>query len=97
VKLLDGNDFVPRGLLDMHIYFRYHDAINFKYLHKKNTIVALSTNFGQGKIITSGKNERELDRNIKDAILTAFEVPSSYAREAKLHRVGEKQKEYALS
>ena len=42
-------------------------------------------------------DEKELDKNIKDAILTSFEIPSSYAKEAKIHRVGDGRKEYALA
>lgn len=48
--------------------------------------MARSTNFRYGSIITSGKDEQEVDRNIKDAILTSFEIPSAYSADAKLYK-----------
>ena len=97
IKVLLGNDSVPRGLFELNQYFRLHDPINFKYKKEGNTIVAISTNFRCGSIITSGRNDQELDRNIKDAILTSFEIPSPCVKEAKIYRVGNKKEEYALA
>ena len=58
----------------------------------------MSTNFRFGSIITSGKTREELDENIKDAILTSFDVPSAYAKEAAVKSVGEASKgAYALA
>lgn len=90
IKLLFGDIAVPRGLYEMNQYFRNNDAIEFKCIQKDNSIIATSTNFRHGSIITSGKNKKELEKNIKDAILTSFEVPSSYNKEAGIHRIGEK-------
>ncbi|OGD31509.1 hypothetical protein A3C91_01350 [Candidatus Azambacteria bacterium RIFCSPHIGHO2_02_FULL_52_12] len=97
IKAILGNKVVPRGLFELNEYFRHYNGINFRYEEKEGLIIALSTNFRFGSIITSGKDEKELDKNIKDAILTSFEIPSSYAKEAKIHRVGDGRKEYALA
>lgn len=96
IKFALGNKTVPRGLFELDQYFRLHDPITFRYEKKEGLIVALSTNFRFGSIVTSGKDEQELDKNIKDAILTSFEVPSSYAEEAKICKVGGERKEYAI-
>lgn len=82
VKALYGKGSVPRGLFDLHEYFRIYKQINFDFHQENGTIVAVSKDFKQGSIITSGIDKKELDQNIKDAILTAFSVPSSYASEA---------------
>ena len=47
--------------------------------------------------MTSGRDSQEVEERIKDAILTAFEVPSSYAREADLRRVDETKQGYAFA
>lgn len=41
-------------------------------------LVARSTNLDNKEIITSGRSLEELDHNIKDAIFTAFHVPTHY-------------------
>lgn len=97
IKFALGSKIVPRGLFELNQYFRVYGPIHFNYEKKDDVIVAISTNFRYGSVITSGKNEEELDKNIKDAILTSFEVPSSYAHEAKIHKVGDRRKEYALA
>lgn len=97
IKRLLGEASVPRGLFEIQHYFRTHDPINFKFEKTDEGLVAVSTNFQYGSIVTSGKNYDELDRNIKDAILTSFEVPSSYAGEAKINKVGAKQEGYVLA
>lgn len=97
-KILRGNNVVPRELLELSDYFRHNSNIHFDYKKENDTIVAISTNFRYGSIVTSGKNQKELDKNIRDAILTSFDVPSAYAAEAQIHRVGEKQaNEYVLA
>lgn len=92
-----GQYSVPRGLFDSREYFREYGAISFKFEKTKEGIVARSKNFRWGAIVTFGQNARELDKNIKDAILTSFEIPSSYAREAKIEKVGSKKEGYALA
>lgn len=87
----------PQGLVELNRYFRYYKPINFKYEHKDGLIVAISTNFQYGSIITSGKDEAELDKNIKDAILTSFEIPSSYAKEASIQNEKDRQGNYAAA
>ncbi len=89
VKLISGKDFVPNGLVEINRYFRLYGPINFEFKHEGGTIIGISQNFQYGSIITSGKNLEELDRNIKDAILTSFEVPSSYAKEANIKNLNE--------
>jgi len=97
VRSLLGSDTVPRELLELHDYFRVHGPINFQYKREGDTIIAISTNFRFGSIVTSGKNERELDENIKDAILTSFDLPSVYEKEAKIRKEGDKKHLYALA
>ena len=97
IKLFWGKDVVPRGLFELDQYFRQNEPLKFKYDKTNDGIVAVSENFRHGSIVTSGKNEKELDENIKDAILTSFEIPSSYAKEANIIKQGEAQKQYALA
>lgn len=95
-RAIRPNDYVPEGLFELSQYFRLHGPINFHNEPQDGVIVAKSTNFRHGSIITSGKNEKELDENVRDAILTAFEVPSAYADKVELRKVGE-ESEYALA
>lgn len=97
IKMFYGKTMVPAGLFVLSQYFRNNGPIAFDYKNGDGVIVAISTNFRYGSIVTSGKDQKELDKNIKDAILTSFEVPSSYAEEAKIHKVGEEKREYALA
>lgn len=97
IKALYGKESVPRGLFDLHEYFRLYKQIGFDYHREDGVIVAVSKDFKQGSIVTSGVNNEELDQNIKDAILTVFSVPSSYAAEAGIARVGENREAYALA
>lgn len=97
IKFLLGKNSVPSGLLDSREYFRIYGPIHFQYEKVDGLIVAKSTDFHWGSIVTSGRNEQELDSNIKDAILTSFEIPSSYASQAKIEKVGVKELEYASS
>jgi hypothetical protein len=97
VKFLFGKNIVPRELLDLHDYFRLHGPINFEYKQGDGVTIAVSTNFRFGSIVTSGKNEKELDRNIRDAILTSFDLPAVYAKESTLYRTDKKENTYALA
>ncbi len=99
IKKISGSDMVPRELLELHDYFRINQAINFEFHKEGDEIIAVSKDFRYGSIITSGKNEKELDENIKDAILTSFDLPSSYKKEADLYGKNSNQskKEYALA
>ena len=94
----DNDNLRPKGLFELSEYMRHNSGINFEY-HKNEdgSLTAVSTNFRYGSIITQGKDLQELDKNIKDAILTSFEIPSSYAKEARIVKVGDQQKEYALA
>lgn len=97
IKLFFGNSAVPRSLFELHQYFRLYGPINFRFEKGENDrIIAVSNNFQYGVIVTSGKDGEDLDKNIKDAILTSFEVPSSYAQEAQIQKVGNQQEVYAL-
>lgn len=97
LKLAFGHTVVPRGLFDISHYFRIYGAIEFQFNKEEKSIIAVSKNFRYGSIVTSGKDLIELDKNIKDAILTAFEVPSSYAKEANIHSLRERREQYALA
>src|SRR3989344_5627669 len=90
IKGLSGKEFVPRGLAELYDYFRHNKVINFSFEKKSDVIIARSTDFRFGAIVTSGRTMEEVDRNIKDAILTSFEIPSSYAKEAKIVSVRER-------
>jgi hypothetical protein len=96
IRVMLGKNAAPSGLVELNKYFRTYKQINFKHEKQEDgSIVAISENFHYGTIITSAKSQGELDEKVEDAILTAFEVPSSYAKEAGVHRVGEK--EYAFA
>jgi hypothetical protein len=95
-KWLLGTATVPSGLNELNRYFRLYGPIHFNYEKQADgAVVAVSENFVYGSIVTSGKDEAELEKNIADAILTSFEVPSSYAKEAAIHKVGARAAEYA--
>jgi hypothetical protein len=96
-KTISGTEYVPRGLFELSQYFRLNDAIKFDFHKEEDRIVAVSKNFRFGSIVTSGKNKKELDENIKDAILTAFDLSSAYKKEANIHNKSSKQQEYALA
>jgi len=95
-KLILGRESVPTGLFEMSKYFAINGPIRFEDTRQDGIIIAKSTNFRHGSIITSGKDEDELDQNIKDAILTSFEIPSAYSKQAGIHKIGD-QKEYAIA
>lgn len=96
IKLMLGKASVPGGLADLHHYFRMYGAINFRTeIQEDGSIVAISEDFRYGSIVTHARDADALSEKIKDAILTAFEVPSSYSKEAAIHRVGEQ--EYAFA
>lgn len=96
IRIMLGRNSVPSGLAELNHYFRFNGPINFRYESQEDgSIIAISDNFRYGSIITHADRKENLDEKIKDAILTAFEVPSSYTKEAGLHRVGDK--EYAFA
>lgn len=99
-KFLLGKSLVPNELVELQRYFRLYGPIRFQnHPEEGGVVVSTSTNFQYGSIITSGKTPKELDRNIKDAILTSFGIPSAYKEEAdiKAVRKGEvRENEYAL-
>ena len=95
--LLISSKTVPQGLFELSRYCQLFGGIHFQYKKEKGTLIAISDGFKLGSIVTSGKDEKELDKNIKDAILTFFEIPSSYSKEASICKVGEKQGEYAIA
>ena len=94
-KYFLGKEYIPVGLYELSEYFRNHGAINFESHQEDGEYVAVSTNFIFGSIITYGKDKKQLDANIKDAILTSFDVPSSYSQEASIVKVDEEK--YALA
>ena len=89
---------VSEGLFELMRYSKRDGGIKFNYSKGEDgLLIAESENFRYGVIITSGKSEEELDKNIKDAILTAFEIPSSYASKANIVREGERKMEYVAA
>lgn len=97
LKITYGPKMIPQGLVDIERYFRVHGPIHFIYKNENGAIIALSENFRYGSIITSASTMEELDQKIKDAILTAFEIPSSYAKEARIRRTDQAETEYAVA
>jgi len=95
VKIVNGRDYVPTGLLELNRYFRYYDPIYFDIIDEGNILIAKSTNFRYGTIITNGRDIQEVDKNIKDAIMSSFDIPSSYAKEAAISNIGDKNMQYA--
>ena len=92
-------NLTPKGLYELSEYCRNFGAITFEFHNNEDgSITAISKNFKLGSIITEGANIKELDENIKDAILTSFDIPSSFAKEAKITKVGSSEdKQYALA
>lgn len=98
IKVIFGKTYVPQGLFELSQYFHHNGPISFRMEKGENgNIIAISNNFRLGSIITSGNTPEELDKNIKDAILTSFEIPSSYATEANIQKIGVHQEEYAIA
>ena len=96
IARLFGESYVPSGLSDLNQYFRVYSDIHFrKEPQEDGSVIAVSDNFHYGTIIAHAQKSENLDEKIKDAILTAFEVPSSYAKEANVKRTNEK--EYAFA
>ena len=97
VRFMLGKTAAPPGLVGLNHYFRIYGPIHFRSEKQEDgSIVAFSEDFKCGSIITHADQHEELDEKVKDAILTAFEVPSSYASEAGVHRVVD-EKEYAFA
>ena len=89
---------VPEELFELSEYFRNFGPIHFEQKKGDNDhLIVVSSNFRYGSIIASGKNNKELEKNIRDAILTAFEVPSVYKKEVNLHPVGKFEKSHAFA
>jgi hypothetical protein len=97
VKAALGKGTVPSGLLELNKYFRQFGPIHFQEHKEDGVIISVSTDFKYGSIIAHGKDRKELDANVEDAILTSFEIPSSYKQEASLVKVGDKQDAYVLA
>ncbi len=95
-RFVFGKSALPPGLVELNHYFRFYGPIHFRSERQEDgSVVVVSQNFRYGSIITHTQHHEQLDEKVKDAILTAFEVPSAYAKEAALHRVGDK--EYAFA
>lgn len=93
--LLNGKT-VPSGLAELNHYFRIYGPINFRReTQGDGADIVISENFRYGSIITRVGRGEDADAKITDAILTAFEVPSSYAKDAAVHRVDKRQYAFA--
>ncbi len=97
IKHFWNGKYVPVGLLELDKYFRHNGAINFDFKRENGKIIAISKDFRQGSIITSAVSEEELDENIKDAIMTIFEVPSAYKKDAGIHKIGRRSEDRAYA
>lgn len=97
IKFIYGKKSVPLGLSEMNKYFYHNGPINFDIKNEDGVFIAISKDYRLGSIIAEAKNMNELDENIKDAILTSFEIPSSYMKEAAINKVGDNQKSYAIA
>lgn len=97
LKLIWGKEYVPEGLLELYKYFRHNDPIEFDVNFENGKLIAVSKNFRHGSIVTSGINQEMLDKNIEDAILTSFDIPSSYSKEAAVGKIGQNSKSYAVA
>ncbi|HEX9664351.1 MAG TPA: hypothetical protein VGA49_00865 [Patescibacteria group bacterium] len=97
IKKFAGHQNIPRGLFELATYFRHNGSISFDYKEHEDVVIAVSNNFRYGSIVAQGKDIKELEKNIPDAILTSFDVPSSYAREAKIYKVDQMKREYAIA
>lgn len=100
LKFFWGKKIVPRGLFELQHYFRTFGPIHFEVKNGEDGgIIAVSQDFKFGSIVTKAATEEDLQKNIQDAVLTAFEVPSSYAKEAdtKVQKVGGQKEMYAAA
>lgn len=79
------------------LIFLANQAIEFEITQYNDEsgkyFLAKSTNLDKGQIITSGANLIELDKNIKDAIYTAFNVPAYYCDYSKINNMNEPARE----
>ena len=96
IKILWNGKSVPNELFGLSQYFRNYGPIEFEFKQENGEVIAISKNFNYGSIVTSGKDAKELEENIKDAILTSFDVPSSYMKEAGIHKL-DKEKSYVFA
>lgn len=96
IKILWNGKSVPNELFELSQYFRNYGPIEFEFKQEYSEVIAISKNFQHGSIVTSGKDAKELEKNVKDAILTSFDVPSSYAEEAGVHKL-DKEKMYVFA
>jgi len=97
IKFLWNGGSVPVELNELNKYFRFNGAINFDIKKENGELIAVSKDFIYGSIVTSAESEDELDKNIQDAILTSFDIPSSYKKEAGIHNVGKEKHCYAFA
>lgn len=96
IKILWNGKSVPNELFELSQYFRNYGPIEFEFKQEDGEVIAISKNFKHGSIVTSGRDTKELEKNVKDAILTSFDVPSSYAKEAGIHKL-DKEKMYVFA
>jgi len=94
-KFFLGTNTVPAGLFEWTEYTIQFKGIIFSIEKDKKDGVyrARSTNFRHGTIFAEAMTLKELDLNIRDAILTTFEIPSSYMKEARITNGNDSRKE----
>ena len=96
IKMTDGQAG-QLAVRELRHYFTIYGPIRFTVRQEGGLLVAVSANFHHGNIVTYGKEQKELDQNIEDAILTAFDVPAVYKQEAHLQRLNSEEPLYAVA
>ena len=84
-------DFLAHNIIEFEVE-KFSDESGTYYLAK-------SVNLQDGQIVTTGKDITDLDKNIKDAIYTAFDVPAYYCNYDNMHSNLEivKELKYAIA
>lgn len=69
---------MPTSGLDK--YLKTNNPIVFDKKKEGGVFIAVSNNFKYGSIITSAHSQEDLDLNIEDAVLTAFDMPVTHKK-----------------
>ncbi|MFH1146046.1 MAG: hypothetical protein V1707_03745 [bacterium] len=92
-----GGQYGCRAVRELRQYFTAYGPIEFTINQEEGRLVAVSSNFRHGSIVTHGSTSQELDQNIEDAILTAFDVPAVYKHQARPRRLNSGEPRYAVA
>lgn len=97
IKIVSRGTSARQQLVEFKEYFTRYKKIDFTIKKGDGQLIAISKNYRNGGIVTAGRDKRELDENIRDAILTVFSIPSVYSKEAGLHKAGDKGMSYTVT